>query len=80
MLQVFHDTDFFFFFLTPFKLVIDDSIAMTPFYLLLGKHRHQQQENLELVSSPSAERIALPQSSVAIKEVGSLTVYSLACT
>ncbi|KAM4558766.1 WD repeat-containing protein 75 [Odontesthes bonariensis] len=51
------------------QLVIDDGITMTPFYLLLGKHRHQQQENLELVSSPSAERIALPRSSVAIKEL-----------
>lgn len=51
------------------QLVIDDSVAMTPFYLLLGKHRHQQQENQDPVSSLSAERTPLPQSSVAIKEL-----------
>uniref|UniRef100_A0AAQ5XQX3 C2H2-type domain-containing protein n=1 Tax=Amphiprion ocellaris TaxID=80972 RepID=A0AAQ5XQX3_AMPOC len=51
------------------QLVIDDSVAMTPFYLLLGKHRHQQQENQDPMSSLSAERTPLPQSSVAIKEL-----------
>lgn len=51
--------------------MIDDSVAMTPFYLLLGKHRQQQQESQEAASSSSAERRPLPQGSVAIKEVSS---------
>lgn len=50
--------------------MIDDSVAMTPFYLLLGKHR-QQQENEDTARSLSAERTPLPQGSVAIKEVSS---------
>ncbi|XP_044073393.1 WD repeat-containing protein 75 isoform X1 [Siniperca chuatsi] len=49
------------------QLVIDDSVAMTPFYLLLGKHR--QQGNQDALSSLSAERTPLPQGSVAIKEL-----------
>uniref|UniRef100_A0A667ZPV7 WD repeat domain 75 n=1 Tax=Myripristis murdjan TaxID=586833 RepID=A0A667ZPV7_9TELE len=48
-------------------LVIDDSVAVTPFYLLLGKHRQQQQEKQD--RSFSAERNQLPQGSVAIKEL-----------
>ncbi|XP_040005205.1 WD repeat-containing protein 75 [Xiphias gladius] len=51
------------------QLVIDDSVAMTPFYLLLGKHRQQQQENQDILSTLSAERTPLPQGSVAIKEL-----------
>ncbi|KAF7655813.1 hypothetical protein LDENG_00049450 [Lucifuga dentata] len=51
------------------QLVIDDSVAMTPFHLLLGKHRQQQQDNQDALSSLSAERIQLPQGSVAIKEL-----------
>ncbi|KAM6954766.1 WD repeat-containing protein 75 [Lycodopsis pacificus] len=50
------------------QLVIDDSVAMTPFYLLLGKHRKQENPDT-LSSSPSAERTPLPQGSVAIKEL-----------
>ncbi|XP_060944217.1 WD repeat-containing protein 75 [Limanda limanda] len=50
------------------QLVIDDSIAMTPFSLLLGKHR-QQQENQDPLSFLSAERTPLPHGSVAIKEL-----------
>uniref|UniRef100_A0A668AAM0 WD repeat domain 75 n=1 Tax=Myripristis murdjan TaxID=586833 RepID=A0A668AAM0_9TELE len=49
------------------RLVIDDSVAVTPFYLLLGKHRQQQQEKQD--RSFSAERNQLPQGSVAIKEL-----------
>ncbi|KAJ3591859.1 hypothetical protein NHX12_006990 [Muraenolepis orangiensis] len=48
---------------------IDDSVAMTPFYLLLGKHRKQQQEDQDILSSQSGERTLLPQGSVAIKEL-----------
>ncbi|KAI3355910.1 hypothetical protein L3Q82_004457 [Scortum barcoo] len=51
------------------QLVIDDSVAMTPFYLLLGKHRQQQQESQDTLSSLSAERTDLPQGSVAIREL-----------
>ncbi|XP_071336815.1 WD repeat-containing protein 75 [Trachinotus anak] len=51
------------------QLVIDDSVAMTPFYLLLGKHRQQQQENEDALSALPAERTPLPQGSVAIKEL-----------
>lgn len=59
------------FFPTPFKLVIDDSVAMTPFYLLLGKHRRQKQENGDGQSSRgSTERTPLPKGSVGVKEVG----------
>lgn len=50
------------------QLVIDDSVAMTPFYLLLGKHR-QQQESQDAASSAAAERTQLPQGSVAIREL-----------
>uniref|UniRef100_A0A8C4NUT7 WD repeat domain 75 n=1 Tax=Dicentrarchus labrax TaxID=13489 RepID=A0A8C4NUT7_DICLA len=49
------------------QLVIDDSVAMTPFYLLLGKHR--QQENQDSLGGMSAERTPLPQGSVAIREL-----------
>lgn len=56
---------------TPFKLVIDDSVAMTPFYLLLGKHRRQKQENGDRQSSRrSTERTPLPKGSMGVKEVG----------
>lgn len=60
------------FFPTPpaFKLVIDDSVAMTPFYLLLGKHRSQKQESGDGQSSGgSSERTQLPKGSVGVKEV-----------
>uniref|UniRef100_A0A673YGT6 WD repeat domain 75 n=1 Tax=Salmo trutta TaxID=8032 RepID=A0A673YGT6_SALTR len=43
------------------------SVAVTPFYLLLGKHRQQQQQ--EALTNPMAERIQLPQGSIAIKEL-----------
>ncbi|KAM3861857.1 WD repeat-containing protein 75 [Diretmus argenteus] len=48
------------------QLVIDDSVAVTPFYLLLGKHRQEKQETL---TSLCPERTQLPQGSVAIKEL-----------
>ncbi|XP_026152121.1 WD repeat-containing protein 75 [Mastacembelus armatus] len=48
------------------QLVIADGVAMTPFYLLLGKQQH---ENRDTVSSLSAERTPLPQASAAIKEL-----------
>ncbi|XP_030613410.1 WD repeat-containing protein 75 isoform X1 [Archocentrus centrarchus] len=51
------------------QLVIDDSVAMTPFYLLLGKHRQQQEENRDPESSLSVARTALPQTSTSIKEL-----------
>ncbi|XP_069554886.1 WD repeat-containing protein 75 [Brachyistius frenatus] len=52
------------------QLVIDDSVAMTPFYLLLGKHRQQQrQETEDAASSLSSERTPLPRRSAAIREL-----------
>lgn len=57
--------------------MIDDSVAMTPFYLLLGKHRQQQQGGDDPRSGVSAERTPLPQGSVAIKEVGGSALRGL---
>ena len=48
---------------------MDDSVAVTPFYLLLGKHRQQQEEKQSSVVSQVADRAQLPQASVAVKEV-----------
>ncbi|XP_016305422.1 WD repeat-containing protein 75 [Sinocyclocheilus anshuiensis] len=50
------------------QLVIDDSVAVTPFYLLLGKHR-QQQQKLNTQSHPAADKPQQPQGSVTIKEL-----------
>ncbi|XP_068429252.1 WD repeat-containing protein 75 [Clinocottus analis] len=49
------------------QLVIDDSVARTPFYLLLGKHR--KQENQDSLSGLSTDMMPLPQGSVAIREL-----------
>lgn len=55
----------------PLKLVIDDSVAVTPFHLLLGKHRHRKQEDGDGQSSRGpTERTLLPKGSVGVKEVG----------
>uniref|UniRef100_A0A672RTN7 WD repeat-containing protein 75-like n=1 Tax=Sinocyclocheilus grahami TaxID=75366 RepID=A0A672RTN7_SINGR len=54
------------------QLVIDDSVAVTPFYLLLGKHR-QQQQKLNTQSHPAADKPQQPQGSVTIKEVSHFT-------
>ncbi|XP_026872227.2 WD repeat-containing protein 75 [Electrophorus electricus] len=51
------------------ELLVDDSVAMTPFYLLLGKHRQQQQEKQTSVPSQAADRAQLPQGCVAIREL-----------
>uniref|UniRef100_A0A8C1YD21 WD repeat domain 75 n=1 Tax=Cyprinus carpio TaxID=7962 RepID=A0A8C1YD21_CYPCA len=50
------------------RLVIDDSVAVTPFYLLLGKHR-QQQQKLNTPSHQAADRPQQPQGSVTITEL-----------
>ncbi|XP_051762767.1 WD repeat-containing protein 75 [Ctenopharyngodon idella] len=50
------------------RLVIDDSVAVTPFYLLLGKHR-QQQQKLDTPSHAAAEKPKHTQGSVTIKEL-----------
>uniref|UniRef100_A0A673GCJ1 WD repeat-containing protein 75-like n=1 Tax=Sinocyclocheilus rhinocerous TaxID=307959 RepID=A0A673GCJ1_9TELE len=50
------------------QLVIDDSVAVTPFYLLLGKHG-QQQQKLNTQSHPAADKPQQPQGSVTIKEL-----------
>ncbi|CAJ1078696.1 WD repeat-containing protein 75 isoform X2 [Xyrichtys novacula] len=49
------------------QLVIDDSVAMTPFSLLLGKHRLQ--DGQEAASNLFAERAPLPQGSAAVREL-----------
>ncbi|XP_036401272.1 WD repeat-containing protein 75 [Megalops cyprinoides] len=49
------------------QLVIDDSVAVTPFYLLLGKHR--QQEKPSSLTNQMAARVQLPQGSTAIREL-----------
>uniref|UniRef100_A0A673GE16 WD repeat-containing protein 75-like n=1 Tax=Sinocyclocheilus rhinocerous TaxID=307959 RepID=A0A673GE16_9TELE len=54
------------------QLVIDDSVAVTPFYLLLGKHG-QQQQKLNTQSHPAADKPQQPQGSVTIKEVSHFT-------
>ncbi|XP_012697769.2 WD repeat-containing protein 75 [Clupea harengus] len=52
------------------QLVVDKSVAVTPFYLLLGQHRRQQQEKQDdSVHGGLVQRTALPQGSVAIKEL-----------
>ncbi|XP_048050325.1 WD repeat-containing protein 75 [Megalobrama amblycephala] len=50
------------------RLLIDDSVAVTPFYLLLGKHRPQQQK-LDTPSHPAADKPKHTQGSVTIKEL-----------
>uniref|UniRef100_A0A8C1JI07 WD repeat domain 75 n=1 Tax=Cyprinus carpio TaxID=7962 RepID=A0A8C1JI07_CYPCA len=50
------------------QLVIDDSVAVTPFYLLLGKHR-QQQQKLNTQSHPVSDKPQQTQGSVTIKEL-----------
>ncbi|XP_037542199.1 WD repeat-containing protein 75 [Nematolebias whitei] len=48
------------------QLVVDDSIAVTPFYLLLGKHQRPD----EAASGPSADVAPpLPHSSATVKEL-----------
>ncbi|XP_017568992.1 WD repeat-containing protein 75 [Pygocentrus nattereri] len=51
------------------QLLVDDSVAVTPFYLLLGKHRQQQEEKQNSGVSQAADRVQPPQASVAIKEL-----------
>ncbi|TSW62332.1 WD repeat-containing protein 75 [Bagarius yarrelli] len=50
------------------QLLVDDSVAVTPFYLLLGKH-NRSQEQKDSGSSQTPDRVQLPQGSVAIKEL-----------
>uniref|UniRef100_A0A8C3T3J3 WD repeat domain 75 n=1 Tax=Chelydra serpentina TaxID=8475 RepID=A0A8C3T3J3_CHESE len=51
------------------QLAVEESLPMTPFYLLLGKHRHQQQskENADLGTAVVQSHLA--QVSPAIKEL-----------
>ncbi|XP_028847486.1 WD repeat-containing protein 75 [Denticeps clupeoides] len=49
--------------------VIDDSVAVTPFYLLLGKHRQREQEMCGLPVTEQQGRAQLPQGSVAVREL-----------
>ncbi|XP_067405145.1 WD repeat-containing protein 75 isoform X2 [Emydura macquarii macquarii] len=51
------------------QLAVEESLTMTPFYLLLGKHRHQQQskENADLGTAVVQNHLA--QHSPAVKEL-----------
>ncbi|KAM9365512.1 WD repeat-containing protein 75 [Pholidichthys leucotaenia] len=51
------------------KLVIDNSVAMTPFSLLLGKQQQQQDEQGMDSSLSAIRRTPLPQGSVTIREL-----------
>uniref|UniRef100_A0AAY4EGS2 WD repeat-containing protein 75 second beta-propeller domain-containing protein n=1 Tax=Denticeps clupeoides TaxID=299321 RepID=A0AAY4EGS2_9TELE len=55
--------------LLPTQAVIDDSVAVTPFYLLLGKHRQREQEMCGLPVTEQQGRAQLPQGSVAVREL-----------
>ncbi|XP_043105326.1 WD repeat-containing protein 75 [Puntigrus tetrazona] len=50
------------------RLVIDDNVAVTPFYLLLSK-QGQQQQKLNTQSHPAADKPKQPQGSVTIKQL-----------
>ncbi|RXM37290.1 WD repeat-containing protein 75 [Acipenser ruthenus] len=56
------------YFLTRDMLLIEENILVTPFYLLLGKHR-QHQAKLDAGSGTLADQVQLPEGSVAIKEL-----------
>ncbi|XP_061698406.1 WD repeat-containing protein 75 [Syngnathoides biaculeatus] len=51
------------------QLAIDDTIAMTPFHLLLGKHQRGGSDVKHPDHSNTAERLQLPQTSAAVKEL-----------
>lgn len=56
-----------------FKLAVEESLPVTPFSLLLGKHRRQQsQEDIDL--GKLVVRNKPEQDSPAVKEVGVITV------
>lgn len=50
------------------RLVIDESVAVTPFYLLLGKHR-QQQHKLNTDTQAPADKPQNTQGSITIKQL-----------
>ncbi|XP_062862479.1 WD repeat-containing protein 75 [Trichomycterus rosablanca] len=52
------------------RLLVDESVAVTPFYLLLGKHRQQKEdERLQTASGHIPDGDQLHRGSVAIKEL-----------
>ncbi|EMP26253.1 WD repeat-containing protein 75, partial [Chelonia mydas] len=50
-------------------LAVEESLPMTPFYLLLGKHRHQQQSKENADFGTAVVQSHLAQDSPAIKEL-----------
>uniref|UniRef100_A0A3P9IYH8 WD repeat domain 75 n=1 Tax=Oryzias latipes TaxID=8090 RepID=A0A3P9IYH8_ORYLA len=58
------------------QLVVSDDVAMTPFHLLLGKHRDQL-ENLQAESRLSVEPIRQPSSSAGINELLQMPAHVL---
>uniref|UniRef100_A0A8C2AH42 WD repeat domain 75 n=1 Tax=Cyprinus carpio TaxID=7962 RepID=A0A8C2AH42_CYPCA len=61
------------------QLVIDDSVAVTPFYLLLGKHR-QQQQKLNTQSHPAADKPQQTQGSLLHTPAHVLPAASVLCS
>ncbi|XP_048834341.1 WD repeat-containing protein 75 [Brienomyrus brachyistius] len=51
------------------QLVVDDSVALTPFCLLLGKHRQAQRNKQDPLCEQVAARTQLPQRSTAVLEL-----------
>nr|XP_023670540.1 WD repeat-containing protein 75 isoform X1 [Paramormyrops kingsleyae] len=51
------------------QLVVDDSVALTPFCLLLGKHRQAQRNEQDPLCEQVAARTQLPQRSTAVREL-----------
>uniref|UniRef100_A0A8C1JI66 WD repeat domain 75 n=1 Tax=Cyprinus carpio TaxID=7962 RepID=A0A8C1JI66_CYPCA len=61
------------------QLVIDDSVAVTPFYLLLGKHR-QQQQKLNTQSHPVSDKPQQTQGSLLHTPAHVLPAASVLCS
>lgn len=57
------------------QLVVDDSVALTPFCLLLGKHRQAQRNEQDPLCEQVAARTQLPLRSTAVREVPVLFFY-----
>uniref|UniRef100_A0A8D0H5W7 WD repeat domain 75 n=1 Tax=Sphenodon punctatus TaxID=8508 RepID=A0A8D0H5W7_SPHPU len=57
--------------LTPSRkqLAVEDSLPVTPFFLLLGKHRHQKQSKGDAEAGKVTVHNQLPQESPAVKEL-----------
>ncbi|XP_006636732.2 WD repeat-containing protein 75 [Lepisosteus oculatus] len=59
------------------QLSIDESTPVTPFSLLLGRHRQQHQTDLDKQKDQLAARVQNPQGTVAVKELLQTPAYVL---